>query len=298
MKVVCFGEVLWDIFDGRHLPGGAPLNVAYHLNKLGMDSTVISKVGRDELGERLIQVIKNWGLDTNNCQLDRTYATSEVHPIIGSDHEVRYNIKFPVAWDYIEYLDGLKELAAGAQAFVFGSLVARNDISRNTLLKLLKTSAYNVFDVNLREQNYNRETILELLAHTQLLKVNHNELNIILGWLHAECTTEAGQVKFLQDILKIDEILITKGARGAAYYAAGTEFRSPVYPVKLKDTVGSGDAFLAAFLAGKLQGASVKQSLTQAAALGAFVASSTGACPDYSIQELEDFMNMVQIDIQ
>lgn len=291
IKVICFGEILWDVLGSKYLPGGAPLNVAYHLKRLSVDSEVISKIGRDSLGKKLISVINNWGINTSNIQFDDKYPTSEVLPIIGADHEITYDIRFPVAWDNIDYDDSLQVLVTEAKALVFGSLVARNEPSRKTLHKLLKMSTYNVFDVNLREKNYSQETILELLRHTQLLKMNENELHIISGYLNYDSTDNVEAVRFIQNSFNINEVLVTKGDKGADYYVSGDVFHTPAYNIKLKDTIGSGDAFLASFLAGKFHDPDIKQNLKQASALGALIASSEGACPHYNLEDLKGFMN-------
>ena len=114
-RVICFGEILWDNLPGGRKPGGAPMNVAYHLNKLGIESTLISRVGNDSNGDELLQFIESKGLSVKYCQRDRNFPTSTVEVNIGLDQEVKYDI--------------VKE----ADAFVFGRLAARSTVSYTTL---------------------------------------------------------------------------------------------------------------------------------------------------------------------
>ena len=65
MAVLCFGEILWDIFaDGEHL-GGASYNVAAHVRKLGHPSYIYSRLGDDRLGEKARKAIKKHGVKTD-----------------------------------------------------------------------------------------------------------------------------------------------------------------------------------------------------------------------------------------
>lgn len=289
--VVCFGEILWDILPIAAKPGGAPMNVAYHLNKLGVDTKLVSRVGKDETGKELLNLLRGWGLTTDYCQQDTEHATSEVHVVVDEHNEVRYDILFPVAWDYIAFQEEFKLLLSKADAFVFGSLSTRNYISHQTLLKMLDFSSYNVFDVNLRAPYYSKETIGQLLERTNLLKLNQAELELVTGWFSTDCPaeTEAEQIKLLQDQFHIEEIIVTKGSKGATYYTPFARHDSQAFSIEVADTVGSGDSFLAAFLAKRLQKEHPKVALSYATALAAFVTMHHGACPDYSLTALEDF---------
>jgi fructokinase len=141
-KVVCFGEVLWDILPTGKKPGGAPMNVAYHLNRLGIQSTIISSIGMDDDGDELKVFLSNIGMPTEFIQTDEQYPTSKVLARIGADDEVTYDIVAPVAWDFIRYEHGFARLIEDADVLVYGSLVARNATSRDTLLQLLDRARY------------------------------------------------------------------------------------------------------------------------------------------------------------
>ena len=135
--VVCFGEVLWDILPTGAHPGGAPMNVAYHLKALGSNPVIISKIGTDKYGEQLVDILAKHGVNTEYMQVDFQLPTGLVYADVSNQHEVSYDIVFPSAWDFIEQKEELTTLVSSAEYFVFGSLTSRNKTSRNTLYNLL-----------------------------------------------------------------------------------------------------------------------------------------------------------------
>ncbi len=289
-KVVCFGEVLWDMLPTGKKPGGAPMNVAYHLNRLGIHSTIISRVGDDEDGADLNGFLAHIGISTSFVQTDNQYQTSKVLASIGDDNEVKYDIVAPVAWDFIAYEDRFSTLLEEADVLVYGSLVARNETSRNTLLKLLEKAKYRLFDVNLRAPHYTPAIIDQLLRKADAIKLNIHELAEVSGWLGNRSGNEYTGIGLLQDQYGLQEIIVTKGAQGASYYTPLSRHDYPAVPVQVKDTVGSGDSFLAAFLTQKLRGETSENMLAFATALGAYVTTQSGACPPYSRTDLNRFM--------
>lgn len=288
--VVCYGEVLWDIFPTKTKPGGAPMNVAYHLRKFGIDSCMISRVGNDEAGEKLLKLFTEWNISTDNCQIDQTYETGKVIATVLPGNEMSYSIHSPVAWDFISPEAQNDSLVSEADAFVFGSLVTRNETSRETLYQLIEKAKFNVFDINLRQPHYSPEIIKYLLEKCNLLKMNESELELIITWFTNKKFDEETAVRFLQTEFNIDEVIVTKGAEGASYYTKSKSYSFPAFKVKVADTCGSGDSFLAAFLAKKLENESSETSMIYATGLGAFVASHEGACPAYDISKLKSYI--------
>ncbi|ALL06851.1 ribokinase [Pedobacter sp. PACM 27299] len=289
IKIACFGEVLWDIFPGgQRRAGGAPFNVAYHLFKMGVEVNMISSVGQDALAEELLHKIKNWNISTEGIQVDPLHPTSTVIASLDENNDANYEIVENVAWDFIKVRPEDQQMLSSADALVFGSLVTRNEKSRNTLFELMEASAYNVFDINLRPPHYDVNVIKDLLHKTQLAKFNKAELRMMLDFLGKSYSTESDAVQYLQDTFDLREIIISKGSKGALY-ANGTDFYlCPAIAIEVKDTVGSGDSFLAGFLSKRfVKGASAQQIMQQAVSLGAFITAREGACPEYT---LEDFL--------
>lgn len=291
IKVMCFGEVLWDNLPTGRKPGGAPMNVAYHLHKLGIDSSVLSRIGRDRNGKDLLDVLTQLDIDTANIQIDDFNKTSTVEVNISTENEVEYDIVFPVAWDFIELEAVFEEQTANADAFVFGSLAGRSTVTRTTLNKLLDIATFRVFDVNLRDPYFEKGYVRSLLRKTDLLKLNQHELSLIVSWFSYSSRDEKSQIKLLQDEFGIKEIIVTKGAQGASFYVENQVYHQPAYQILVKDTVGSGDAFLAAFLSKRHTNLPIETCLSFAAGLSAYVTTKSGACPAYSMIDLNKFIS-------
>lgn len=289
-KVVCFGELLWDIFpNGQRRAGGAPFNVAYNLHKMGVDVSMVSSVGNDTLGNEIIEKIKHWDIATNSIQVNDIFPTSTVVATIDENNEAHYDIRENVAWDYICATDSDKQILQRADAFIFGSLSTRNSVSKNSLLELLEYSSFNVFDINLRPPYYDTAFIKELLFKAKLAKFNKAELGLVLGFLGKEYANILDGVKCLQDTFDVQEIIVSKGSEGALYVKEDRSYDYPAIKVQVKDTVGSGDSFLAGFISKRLQTQDANVIMQQAIGLSAFITAHEGACPEYSLPEFELF---------
>lgn len=291
IKIACFGEVLWDIFPGGdRRAGGAPFNVAYHLSKMGVEVNMISSVGNDELGRELLQKIQDWQISTAGIQINNTYPTSTVVATIDEHHDAHYDIVSDVAWDYMELNPVNQAMVATSDALVFGSLATRNERTRNTLFQLLEASSYPVFDINLRAPHYDVHVIKDLLYKTHLAKFNKAELCMLIDFMGKSYTTEEDSVNFLRDTFGIGEVIVSKGSKGALYADHHDFYSIPTIPIQVKDTVGSGDSFLAGFLSKRLeQGTSATAMMHQAVSLGAFVTAQEGACPEYTLADFISF---------
>jgi fructokinase len=286
---VSFGEILWDNLPSGSRPGGAPMNVAYHLQKMGLPAALISRTGSDKKGQALRQVLIDNGLTTAFIQEDQLYPTGVVDAHIQPNNEVLYDIIQPVAWDFIDVREGHHELAAYARFFICGSLSARNSVSCHTLFSLIEAAAFTVVDINLRPPHFNKEMISRLLESADLLKLNEHELTLISSWFK-ELADEEDQVKLLQDRFSISTIVVTKGGEGALVCKDNEILRHKGFSIKLADTVGSGDAFLAGYLFQISRGTVPKECLRFANAMGAYIASREGACPAYGLENIEQLL--------
>ncbi|OPC57174.1 carbohydrate kinase [Elizabethkingia miricola] len=297
IKVACYGEVLWDIFPGgQRRAGGAPFNVAYHLSRMGVDAHMISSVGSDHLGSELLEKIQNWNIPINGIQINDQYPTSTVVATIDENNDAHYDIIQHVAWDYIETRPGDLNLLTETDALVFGTLAARNEKSKNTLFELTEASNYNVFDINLRPPYYDIHLIKDLLHRTQLAKFNKAELRMMLDFMGKDYVTEKDSIQYLQDVFGMNEIIISKGSKGALYANKDNFYLYPTVSVEVKDTVGSGDSFLAGFLSKRLEkGIDAQQIMHQAVALGAFITAQEGACPEYTLDDFTKFRDQHQV---
>jgi fructokinase len=290
-RVVCFGEILWDILPSGAVPGGAPMNVAYHLYKQKLNPALITKIGIDDEGKKLVDIFSNNGVCTDYFQVDYEYETGKVYATPNVRNEVSYNIAMPVAWDFIQQEDGLKELVDAADVFVFGSLAARNKVSYDTLFSLLEIAKNKVLDINLRAPHFNKQVIKDLLQKADFVKMNQDELELITGWF-ADFSSTEDRMKSLAERFSISNMVVTMGGDGAILLMDGEMVTHKGFKVDVEDTVGSGDAFLAGLLSKLLNNTEPKEALDFASRLGAFIATQRGGCPEYKIQDIENLCHV------
>lgn len=275
-QVLCFGEALWDLIPGGRLPGGAPMNVALRLAALGVDTRFLSRVGDDELGRELVAYMEKNDLRTDHVQTDSHLPTGCVNADTSNPHSVHYEIVAPAAWDRIDANDYLDAAGSVTDVVVFGSLAARHDVSRRSLMQLLERARLKIFDVNLRPPFTARELVEPLLQTSNWVKLNEHELAAVSAWLGVDDTDEH-VLAAVAAHYALDVVCITRGAEGATVYSQGALITQPAFDVDVVDTIGCGDAFLSTWLAHLLEGGKPAQALRRACAAGAIVASRPGA---------------------
>lgn len=285
-QCVCFGEVLFDVLPTEMKAGGAPMNVAYHLTRLGNKTTIISRTGDDERGRALRSIMEKKKIDLKNLQLDARNKTSVVMATPDEKGDMQYDIIKNVAWDFIELKPHYEALIKNAGYFIFGSLATRSLVSRNTLFNLLDVPSKRVFDINLRTPFVDKKNIEYQLHKTDILKMNEDELDMVSGW-YVQFKSIEDKVRFLQNKFHIATLIVTRGARGAVVNHLNTFFCHDGFKVIVADTIGSGDSFLAGFLSMLIKDAPIDTALEFASGLGALVASKSGGCPDYDLSEIK-----------
>lgn len=289
-NIVCFGEVLWDMLPSGKKLGGAPLNVALRAQSFGNNTTVISSIGDDIQGKEILNEMKAFSADTGHIQVSRNFATSKVLVTLNERGSASYEIKMPCAWDDIELVDKDVECVKGSDVFIYGSLVARSQKSRNTLFELLKHAPFKVFDVNLRPPHYEMTTLLPLMEAADLIKLNDDELFEICARLGSASQTIEECVQFIAQKTNTDRVCVTRGKHGAILFINNQFINNKGYKITVADTVGAGDSFLASLISKLLNGTSPAEALDFACAVGAIVASKSGANPKVSMAEIEDIM--------
>ena len=289
-NIVCFGEVLWDMLPTGAKPGGAPLNVAIHLNRHGQSPTLISKVGNDRDGENLLEFLMKSGVNTETIQKDNKLPTSKVLVHLDEHKNATYEICEPVAWDNIQANETNKNVTVKADLIIFGSLVLRNQTSRTTLFQLLESSkGIRLLDVNLRPPYDKQKSVEELLHKSDFIKLNDDELLVIARWNNKE-GNEIELIKWLTDFYKCKTVCVTRGAKGAIFYIENKFYEHPGFKVNAVDTVGAGDSFLASLVTSLSKNIHPQNALENACATGAFVASQKGAVPEYSEKEIKEII--------
>jgi len=285
-KLYCFGEVLWDLFPSGAKPGGAPMNVAIHAQNLGLESAVISAIGEDELGQKLLDILQERDVNTTFITTNE-HNTGTVTVDTSNPSEVRYTIDEPSAWDFIRTPEISWEQG---DLLLHGSLATRNNQSYESLKALRTKASMRVFDLNLRAPFIDQVRILELLEGTEIVKVNEEEYALLAEWLQLDANPEKG-FEALHKRFGTQELIVTRGGKGALWINNLETLQSKIFPIKVKDTVGAGDSFLASMLIGISHLVEPQLALDYAAALGAMVASKEGANPIISKAELKDFID-------
>lgn len=291
LKAVAFGEVLWDIFDNEKKIGGAPLNVALRMKALGAEVNMISCVGNDQDGEEIIAEVKRLGLETNTILKSDDFPTGLVNVILDENKSATYDILYPSAWDKIVLNDTARESVKNADVLVYGSLVCRDEVSRQALEDLLHTDAYKVFDVNLRKPHYTFEILQELMQSANFIKFNDEELLEISEAFDSPYTTLEENMNFICSLSNASAICVTRGKDGALLLWDKHLYENTGYVVKVEDTVGAGDSFLGALVTSLLTGKEPQQALNFACATGALVAGSAGANPQILLSRIDDLIN-------
>lgn len=291
VKAVCFGEILYDVFPDMERIGGAPLNVATRLASMGVDTEMISQVGVDEKGEELLAYLRSRNVETGNILKNDKYPSGMVNVKLSAGGSATYEIKYPSAWDKIELTESMINSVQHADAFIFGSLVCRDEVSRNTLFELIPKAKYRVLDFNLRPPHYTKELLLELLQHAEFIKFNDDELFEIAEMLGSKYNSLEQNLLFMAVKSNAKTICVTKGRHGAVLMHDKKMYYNSGYKIKVKDTVGAGDSFLGTLLAKLLQREEPQAALDTACAVGALVAGREGANPEISEENLKTFMD-------
>lgn len=283
--IIGVGAILWDIFPKCKKLGGAPANFAYHVYSLGHDGVIISRVGNDVLGTEIIKVLSNKKMNTSFIQIDEIYPTGTVEVVIDINNQPDYINKEQVAWDFIEWQNSFIELLDKADAICFGTIDQRNEVSRKTIINILKKTQTNteiVYDVNLRQNYYNRGIIEESLKFATILKLNDLELEVIkkLFKINEKYNLKESCQYLLQEYnLKL--VCLTKGEEGSLLIDKTSTFKGDIFPCKVVDRVGAGDAFIAAMIIQFLQGSSLEEISFRANKLASWVTSKEGGMPIY-----------------
>ncbi len=292
INAVSYGEVLFDVFGKEKKIGGAPLNLALRTASFGFPVSMISAIGNDEDGKVICDYIKENQIDTSGIVTTPNYETGIVQVTLNDRGSATYEIKFPSAWDFIELNDNVRNIVKNADVFFFGSLICRNDVSRHTLFSLLDSNSemFKVFDVNLRKPFYNIELLEQLMNKADFIKFNDEEVLEIATELGFKSENLEENIRFVSEKTNTKSICVTLGKHGSLLLWEGEIYRHGGYPVKVADTVGAGDSFLASLIAKLLSDKNPDTALDFASAVGALVASYSGANPKLGTEEIESFM--------
>lgn len=280
--VVGIGEALWDILpEGKKL-GGAPANFAYHVSQFGLESMVVSAIGKDKLGNEILENLSEKKL--NMLIEEVQYPTGTVQVELDNEGIPCYDIKENVAWDNIPFTDKLKSIAEKTTAVCFGSLAQRNIVSRetiNTFLNLIpnKKGIYKIFDINLRQGFYTKEILCRSMEQCNILKINDEELVTVSRLFGYPGIDLQDKCWILLAKYNLEMLILTCGVNGSYVFTPGNVSFVETPKVEVADTVGAGDSFTAAFISALLIKKSVREAHQLAVNVSAYVCTQNGAMP-------------------
>ena len=278
MKILSFGEIIWDVYENESFIGGAPLNLAVHCSKQGAKSFMLSSVGNDDLGKNALEIVKSFNVNTDFVSINQEKETGKCIVTLNENGVPSYNVLTDVSYDYIKSPDNINELQF--DFFCFGTLALRSKENLETVKSILKNgNIKKVYcDINIRPPFFSDNVILFALQNSNILKISDEELHFV---------TDVCGLKELEDIAEkysnLEFILLTQGENGATVYDCKNKktYTENAPKVEVKSTVGAGDSFGATFICEYFKTNDTKKSLKKATEISAFVVSKKEAIPEY-----------------
>lgn len=302
--VVSFGELLIDFVPTvagvslaeapafKKAPGGAPANVAVGVSRLGGNAAFIGKVGDDEFGHMLAEVLKSNRVNIKGLCFDSHARTALAFVTLKKCGEREFMFYRNPSADMLMVPSDLDEsLIRRSRVFHYGSISLISEPSWSThmaAMKLAKASgALMSYDPNLRlplwpSPEAAREGILSIWNEADIIKVSDEEVKFL---------TKGGDDKRDEVVMqlwhpKLKLLLVTDGPDGCRYYTPGFRGRVGSFKVLTVDTTGAGDAFVAGLLhrlaSNKdvlVEETALRSALQFACACGAITTTERGAIP-------------------
>lgn len=287
--ILGIGELLWDLLPEGPRLGGAPSNFTVMAGRLGSHAAILSRIGRDALGRKAVEILDPLPADTEFLQVDPVHETGRA-TLAFKDGQPEFTIHESSAWDFLELSDEWVKLAERADAICFGSLAQRSLESRQTIQTLAaqgKAHCVRVFDVNLRAPFYSSEVVQESLELATVMKMNDAEVPLVLGLLGLQsfdpqnpAALRLGAERLLEEFPTLKMVAVTRGRTGSLLVTRDAWHEHPGIGVQVADTIGAGDAFTAALTHYLLRGADLATLNEAGNRWGSWVASQPGGMPE------------------
>ena len=280
-KIAGIGELLWDVLPDAEQLGGAPINFAYHVSALGAEAVAISTIGSDNRGEKALKELQNRGVNTSYISVLDQFDTGYVTARVDGKGVATYAFPDDVAWDHLAINPAAQQCAAKLKAICFGTLAQRSESSRSSIQQYLGTTSektLKVYDLNLRQNFYNREIIENSLKMCTVLKLNDDELTVISS-LFLLNGAEYEQMESLRKHFDLELVILTKGSNGSILITKDDISRHQGIDTEVVDTIGGGDSFTAAVVTGLLRNKTLDEINEKANRLAAYVCGQPGAMP-------------------
>jgi len=289
-KIISLGEVLWDLFPDGERFGGAPANFACHAAILGADVSMVSAVGEDWHGNEAKNILRGYGIDVRLLQFIPGARTGTVGVALDDAGKPTFTIHEDSAWDQIAWNNELESRVAAADAIYFGTLGQRSEVARSTIRRCVESARQagipRVMDINLRPPYFDSQMIRESIQLASILKLSDDELMEVCAACGLASTAQPNVLlKQLLDSQHLDLVVMTRGAKGAVLVTPKGNVEQAGIPTTVRDTVGAGDSFTAAFLLGFLRGETHVQNLFKACSIASAVCSHSGAVPEGTLPQ-------------
>ena len=295
MNITSIGEILFDIYPNHKRLGGAPLNFIYHVKKLTDNGNIISRVGKDVLGNKAVNDLKHSGLSFEYIQHDNLHPTGMAIVHLDDSRIPNFKIDTDSAYDFIEMNDENENLIiADTDCLYFGTLAQRSELSRKTIQSFFNRGLKYFADLNLRQNYYDEEILSASLKAADFIKVNYEEMHILNDIiLQSEYHTEKVAYELMEKF-EINMIAVTRGKDGSSIFENGKRYDHSNVDVKVVDTTGAGDAFAAVLCVGYLHGLEIPYINKLANDFASEICQFEGALPKYdriyeSFRELMGF---------
>ena len=255
MNITSVGEILFDIYPNHKKLGGAPLNFIYHIKKLTDGGNIISRVGKDVLGNKIIDELKHSGISSDFIQTDKLHPTGMAIVSLNENGEPNFKIEKDCAYDFIELNDENKNLInIDTDCLYLGTLAQRSETSRKTIQEFFNRGIKYFADINLRQNFYNEEILSATLTASDFIKVNYEEMHVLNElFVQGEYSTEH-VARELMERFNLNMIAVTRGADGSSIFENGKRYDYSAVESKVVDTTGAGDAFASILCLGYLSG--------------------------------------------
>ena len=283
MKLLSFGEILFDVFPNSSHIGGAPLNFAAHAAKQGADAWMISAVGGDSLGKEALQRLKSWNINTQFVNVHPDKQTGKCLVTLDENSIPTYNLRTDVAYDFIP----VPQVNDTFDILYFGTLSLRSEYNLHTVKSLLEKSVCkDVFvDMNIRPPFFTETTVDFALRNATIVKISDEELPAIIETIFGlnDFNIQYAIKLIAQKYSNLKLVILTCGADGSSVYdiSNGKTYNCAATPATVVSTVGAGDSFSATFITNYWRGATITQALKRASEISAFVVSNEEAVPEY-----------------
>ncbi len=284
-QIIVLGEVLWDLFPDGERFGGAPANFACHAAILGADVTMVSAVGDDRHGREALAILRDYGVNVGLTHIIRGARTGTVGVSLDPNGKPSFTIHEDSAWDQMACDAKLESRVKAGDAIYFGTLGQRSEISRSTIRRCVEMARGaglpRVLDINLRPPFFDSQMIVESIRLASILKLSDEELSAVCDACGLAPNAHANSLlRQLLDTQHLDLVVMTRGEYGAVVVSTDSTIEQLGIPTVVRDTVGAGDSFAAAFLLGLLRGETYERILFDACSIAAAVCAHSGAVPE------------------